>query len=462
MINSPQLARVSPWVFLALLICVAGSAQASVQVGTCKPNLVQFTTIQAAVNASAVGGIVYVCPGPYYEQVVITKKLQLLGVQDGPGVTPILFPPAGGLLQNGTDIFGNPVAAQIFVDNATGGNVEVLGLIVDGTGNNLAGCGGPTLEGIYYQGSSGTITDNTVRNQYQTDFTDYGGCQNGLAINVESLTAGNAVTVSANSVRAYQKNGITATGAGTGAGSPGPSVVVLNNYIVGLASNAMNWQTAGAAENGIQIGFGATGKVSDNTVLDNIWPPDTSTQPGNAASGILIFASSGITVTGNIVGSAQFGIVADTDSAGYCTNASLVVSCGPADHSIITSNRVVGTQIFDAIDACSNDNTIESNTIYGTTESAVHLDDTCTSASLSTTSGNGNTATKNIINEACAGILLGTGSGNTASPNTTYNAFYATLSGDVCSVPGPDKMAADLKPSASKQQRPSPYRPMKK
>jgi hypothetical protein len=156
---------------------------------------------------------------------------------------------------NGSDIFGNPVAAQIFVQNAT---VSISHLTVDGTGNLLAGCGGPTLEGIYFQNSSGTITDDVVRNQFQTDFVDYGGCQNGLAINVESLTNSSVVTVSNNSVRAYQKNGITATGAATGPGSPGPVVTITANYIVGLGATAMNWP-GGAAENGVQVGFGASG-----------------------------------------------------------------------------------------------------------------------------------------------------------------------------------------------------------
>ena len=459
MINATQPARVPLFVYVALLICFAGgTAQAStVQVGMCKPTLAHFSSIQAAVNASTVGGIVYVCPGTYAEQVTIAKSLQLLGVAGGVNSTPTVIPPTSGLVQNGSDIFGSPVAAQIFVSNA-GGNVVISGLTVDGTGNNLAGCTAPTLEGIYYQNTSGTITDDAVRNQFQTDYASYGGCQNGLAINVEAVTSTNTVTISANSVRAYQKNGITATGAGTGAGSPGPSVTILNNYIVGLAANAMIWQTPGAAENGVQIGFGATGKVNDNTVLDNIWPSDTNTDTGDAASGILIFASSGITVTGNAVGSAQFGIVADTDSYGFCTNGTATISCGPADNTTITANHVVGTAIFDAIEACSNHNTIQSNTIFGSTESAIHIDDTCTNTTLSTTSGNNNSVSKNIINEACAAILTGTGTGNSITTAGTYNVTNNAMSGDVCLAGGTAaKLAAQ-----SKKLKPAPYRPTRK
>ena len=396
---------------VCLAVAFAGqSAHAStVAVGNCKSNVPQFSTISAAVTAVPTGGTVDVCPGTYPEQVLITKNLTLLGIASGTSDAAVVVPPAAGLVSNGSDIFGNPVAAQIFVQGA---NVTVSHLTVDGTGNNLAGCGAPTLEGIYFQNATGKITDDVVRNQYQTDFTDYGGCQNGLAINVESFTNTATVTISDNSVRAYQKNGITATGAATGPGSPGPSVAITANYIVGLAATSMNWP-GGAAENGVQVGFGAGGSVTGNTVNDNIWYADDASQPGNAASGILVYASSGITISANSVGSAQFGITVDTDP-----------TYGPADSNVISSNKVSGTQIFDAIDLCSSSNSARTNTVYGSAESGIHVDDSCGS-------GNNNTVTGNTINEACAGVLLGTGTGNVTSPNTFFNVTNTTLAGDV-------------------------------
>jgi hypothetical protein len=253
------------------------------------------------------------------------------------------------------------------------------------------------------------------------------------------------VTISDNFVQAYQKNGITATGAATGPGSDGPTVAITANQIVGLAATALNWP-GGAAENGVQVGFGAKGTVTSNTVNDNIWFADTNTQPYNAASGILVYASTGITISLNNVGSAQFGITADSDP-----------TYGPGDNTTIKSNKVQGTQIFDAIDVCSNSNTVTSNTIYGSTESAIHLDDSCGS-------GNNNTASGNIINGACAGVLLGTGSGNTSTPNTFINVGSTTLAGDTC-TPGPsgDAFQKSSPNSTSNHPvlRPSPYKPNK-
>jgi Right handed beta helix region len=436
--------QLRPFLFVVLAVaacCAVQTAQAStVAVGTCKSGVPQFTTIGAAITAAPTGAIVDVCPGTYPEQVIIAKNLTLIGIQSGTNDAAVIVPPAGGLVSNGVDIFGFPVAPQIFVQNA---NVTISHITVDATGNNLAGCGAPTLEGIYFQNSSGKIIDNVARNQYQSDFASFGGCQNGLAINVEGLNSSSVVSVTNNSVRAYQKNGITATGAATGPGSLGPAVTISNNYIVGLAATAMNWP-GGAAENGVQFGFGATGTVSGNTVNDNIWWNDTSTDSGDAASGILIYASDGIKVLGNSVGSAQFGIVAVTDN---------LYGSGPADNTLIQSNKISGTQIFDAIDVCSNSNTVKSNTIYGSAEAGVHVDDSCGS-------GNNNIVTNNTINEACAGVLLGTGTGTTFSPNTFFNVTKTTLAGDVCpSVSTPTTSGTSAKHSSL---RPSPFKPNRK
>jgi hypothetical protein len=470
---------------LALLVLTAFSGQAfagNTAVGLCTAAGTHYSTIQAAVNAAQLltaPSTVRVCPGIYPEQVLITKSLTLMGVVDTSRATdaPVIVPPSGGLVQNGVDIFGAGVAAQIFVQGP-GITVTVSDLTVDGTGNNIASCGPPTLEGIYFQNAYGKISGNAVRNQYMTDFADYGGCQNALAINVESPDQ-YTVTISGNSVRAYQKNGITVTGAGTGPGSSGPLFTISSNYVVGLGATGMNWPTCpdyqvcagtppeangGAAENGIQVGFGAYGTIQSNVVNDNIWWGEYAeygyatlggTTPGNGASGILVFASSGIKVMSNIVGSAQFGIATDSDySSPYCNGG----PCGPADETTIESNKVSGTQVFDAIDLCSNSNVVESNSIFGSGESAVHIDDACSYGP--STTGNSNTVKNNTINEACAGILLGTGSGNTTAPNAFNNVVNTTLAGDTCT--SPTYAPARSEPAKRTANRRSPYVPTRK
>jgi hypothetical protein len=97
------------------------------------------------------------------------------------------------------------------------------------------------------------------------------------------------VTVQDSTVRDYQKNGITAIG---------------TDIAVQISGNTIRGQgpTNGAAENGIQVGAGASGTIVNNQVIDNVWAPDTINDPADAATGILIFAASSVTVMGNTVG----------------------------------------------------------------------------------------------------------------------------------------------------------------
>jgi len=391
----------------ALLVFLAGqSALAStVVVGTCKSGLTSFSTIQAAVNAAPNGSTIDVCPGTYSEQVTINgKSLTIIGVLSGTNDAAVLIPPAGGLTVNASDFAGKAVAAQVFVENATA--VTISHLTVDGKGNALTGCG-TNLIGIFYQNSSGKIVDDVARNQILD--SSYQGCQIGLGIDVESDSSGPAVTISNSSVHNYQKNGITAGGPGTGVG---PVMTITGNTVTGIGA------TAAIAQNGIQIGYGSTGKITGNSVTDDIYTGGTV-----GASGILIYASSGVTASNNSVESTQFGIVTVSDP-----------TYGAADNAVINSNHVGGTQAFDAIDLCSNGNTADSNSIFGSNaQSGVHVDDECPGPGA-TPSGTNNTVKNNTINEPCAGVLLGSGTPNTTSSNTFFNVTFTTLSGNSCAA----------------------------
>ena len=258
-----------------------------------------------------------------------------------------------------------------------------------------------------------------------------------------------------NSVRAYQKNGITATGAGTGANSQGPMVMIQSNYIVGLGATPQNWP-GGAAENGIQVGLGARGQIQQNTVNDNIWfgeypqfdyDGQGGTTEGNAASGILIYASENIQVNQNNVGSNQIGIFTGSDPV-----------LGPGDKTQIQNNQISGTQAFDAIDVCSGSNNVQNNAIYGSTQSGVHIDDTCGSGT-----SNNNQVQNNTINEACAGVLLGSGTGTKVMGNNYFNVVNVTLAGDSCPVAavGAPALAGVNAANGARNRaaRPSPYLP---
>jgi hypothetical protein len=402
--------------------------------------LPSYNTISTAVSSAPAGSLIYICPGTYAEQVVITKKLTLEGVAGNGSVgaaasgsnNPVIVSPAGGVLVNSNDLYGfpsgQPTAAQILVQTpsnalATPIVVNISNITVDGSNNLLGDCS-IDLVGIYYQNANGTV--NHVTTRYQELATDLFGCQDGLAIYVQSGygSGGTAtVTIEGSNVHDYDKNGITADGSGTVA-------TITGNYIVGIGATPLT------AQNGIQLSDGARGKISNNTVTDDVYVNPSDCFPGNcySATGILLYDSGGtsanhVTVSGNTVSNTQEAIVTITD--GLAT----------ADYNDVTSNKVTtnaaivvtgATYLLDGIDLCSDHNAAASNTVFNSSGGGVHLDSECTEPD-STASGASSSATNNTVNEACAGVLLGN-SGGSASGTVSYNVVETTAVGDTCPV----------------------------
>jgi len=405
--------HVARWILASGLIVAAAPLFAqTVAVGNCQPKKTSFPTIQQALNATPPGATIDVCPGPHPEQILVYQAVTLKGIASGNQGAAIITVPTGGLQQNATSLAtGNPIAAQVLVQGAS--SVTITNITVDGANNGINGCG-PDPIGIYYQNSSGTISHDTILNEVLG--AGLTSCQAGLGIFAQSGNGGSStVTVTNNHVANYQKNGITGNEVGT-------SVTITANDVVGQGA------TNGAAENSIQIGFGATGSITSNTVGSDVWAPDVFGDTGDAAAGILVYASPNVAVKSNNVSNTQYGIAIVSDP-----------KYGLADTATVTSNTVSLTHLYDGIDLCSNTNTATGNTINGSDESAIHLDDTCTGAST------GNTVTSNKINSACAGILSGPAATGTITSNTFYNVvtLQETASNTCTPPPGlPNKAAA--------------------
>jgi hypothetical protein len=396
---------------------------ATVQVGNCLNGPPHYSTIQSAVNASAPGTTIKVCPGNYPEQVVIKKKLTLTGVETGTGSTPVVTPPAGGIVQNATGLVASsPIGAQILVQNVTG--VNISGLTVDGSGNRLSCI--LDLMGIYYQNASGIVNYVVARNQ---NLRSGSYCQSGEGIYAQSgygYSGASTVVIENSHIYAYQKNGISGDGDTL-------TVTISANDIVGQGP------TTYVAQNGIQITDGTKGTILRNSVLNDIYSGSSY-----SATGILVYASSGLSLINNKVSNTQ-GIVVYSGGTD-----------GSADQTMIISNRVLDTNTYDGIDICSSGNTVVSNAIFGSSEAGIHLDDSCVEPDGGP-SGNNNAVTKNRINDVCAGLLLGSGTGNTISPNTIFNAAYVNLAGDSCSAT-PSDIRTQGKPPKSRP-RPVAARP---
>jgi nitrous oxidase accessory protein NosD len=329
-----------------------------------------FTSIQAAVNAANPGDHIRVCPGTYAEQVVVDKSLHIRG-DNGAIVIP------SGVTVSVTSSSGDSAAAIIFVKDATG--VSIRGLIVDGSNSGLTECG-PALFGIFYQNASGTISHNAVKHVRLAPTS--GGCQSGDAIFVETTGGGTSrVEITDNSVNDYQKNGITAN-------NPGTNASIDSNTVTGIGP------TTGAAQNAIQIGFGATGSVTNNSIGNNIWSPCVS--PSNCstnATGVLVFESDGIDVENNSIGTNQIGIFIG------------------GDHSTIRGNTVFNSEVLIGLALVGNQNQADGNQITDSDQAAVFVQ------------GNNNQIRNNLITDAAIGILKIAGSMGT---ERSGNQFFDT------------------------------------
>jgi nitrous oxidase accessory protein NosD len=330
-----------------------------------------FTSIQDAINAAKAGSLIRVCPGTYREQLSINKSLSIEG-DNGAMVLPV------NMVANTSGSSGAPIAAAILVKDAA--NVEIEGLIVDTVNSGVSACS-PDLIGILYQNASGSIEHNAVRNTKLS--VSLNGCQSGDAIVVQSLSGGTSkVSIDDNSVHDYQKNGITGNEVGT-------EVAITNNVVTGLGP------TTGAAQNGIQIGFGAKGGILRNTVTDNVWAPCVSlTNCAFNATGILVFQSDDVHVEHNSVATNQVGIFTNGQNAK------------------IESNSISNSLVLVGIDLAGDDNLASHNEVTNSGQAAILIE------------GNDNKVQNNDITEAPVGILKLSGTtGNTHPGNT----FFDTL-----------------------------------
>ena len=395
----------------------------------CKQGLT-YSSISAAVAAAAPGSFVFVCPGTYAEQVVIDKPLSLIGMRTGGNGElavddyPTIVAPPGGLAPapGGSKVFpisssladGKPMAAQIAV---VGQNpVQISGFKFDGSQND-SGSYNAHMAGVYYQNASGEVSDNMVVNQQSASAPSL---ETGFGIFVESgspqkaqcgRSGSGAVNILGNTVTDFQTVAIGASGASANAN------VTANNVSLSI-------QNSSTAPNGIQFA-GAAGTISAN-LLQNI-----TSGSGYASAGILVLASDGINISNNTVNLADVPVVIWSDSSSASGNN----QNGSADRATISGNTLTGSGFAGAsgIEACSNWNTITSNTIAANANAGVHLSSFCRGNFwwVAVPSGNLNYVAYNTISQTCAGIAVG-GNFNKVAFNSVSAAVYSFWSGDVC------------------------------
>ena len=323
-----------------------------------------YNSVQQAVSAAEtyeaghayVVPVIDICPGTYAEQVTISGSLVLTRapVPARLGGVTIELPasvgsdPGAGLsttnCQYGDVAQGIVPAPQSVLEicaagpdgvNTAGVNVTARDLTV--SGNWPPDVCNDSLYGILVGGGATlSLSDSTVEHVGANPLTSAGGCQGGVAVQVgfaPTSQIGRAY-LSDDTVRTYQKNGITVDGAG--------SYADIDHVVV-----AGSGPTPYTAQNGIQVSYGATGSVTRNTLTGN----DVGIGMYNLNSACTGAASTPTrdTACANVIrnGNGYPGGQASTDAnvAGWSTSPEVGYQAGVADFGnvdVICDNAISG------------------------------------------------------------------------------------------------------------------------
>ena len=327
------------WFFLAVVtLAMSAPLQAlNYDVGGCKTGsgYVNFSTISAAVIGVPAGATIQVCPGVYPEQVTIMQPLTLQGIRSGNANRAVItINPNGSLAPNVTSsINGLAFYAQVLVQNLNpAGPVNIIGITVDGSGDN-SGCSAETLAGIFYASStSGTVNEVTARNQVN------GGC--GWGIWVENGAASSQTIIIENS--SVHNGGFD--GGGITAASVNPQPTLSSTISGNFLSNA---------------GFFGIDDSSSGVIAGNV------ITSGSAGPAIFVNADS-LTVSANTLADSGMGIEtkgASTVVANKLSNVGDSIALFPDVAATIKSNTIKNTFFGIDFSGGSSSGTISGNSL---------------------------------------------------------------------------------------------------
>ena len=193
----------------------------------------------------------------------------------------------------------NPTSPVTGTVNATGCNIGVY--YSAGASGQIKGAEvyGANYYGVVANGDDGDVSlDILNSNIHDIGETPHNGTQHGVGIYWRAFFTGNSVTgrIVGNTITAYQKGGIVTNG-------PEIQAIISDNTVTG------DGHITFTAQNGIQIGYGASASVMRNKVSGNSYigfPGD-----GSASGGILV------------VGGPGYGTCPDGNDCAYTVNTKI-------------------------------------------------------------------------------------------------------------------------------------------
>jgi hypothetical protein len=225
-----------------------------------------------------------------------------MAVASLPGATLAAEPTSGptGFFRDGKEL----TAKQI--GGVATGNVDATGYdiaVYNPTSVTNADIHGATYYGVVV---NGTTVDTTNSKVHEIGDHPLSGAQHGNAILYINGARG---TISGNQVYDFQKNGITVSGKAADGVAPSTgktSATVQKNVVTGEGHISY------IAQNGIQISYGASATVKNNTVNGIYYTPEA-----NEACGLLLYEHGAVTASGNKFADVELTIYPDANRGGH-------------------------------------------------------------------------------------------------------------------------------------------------
>ncbi len=307
----------SPW--LANAICAPTWTFIVDDVGNQPPG----GYLQTALDQARDGDSVLVKAGEYLTQAVVGVDVQIIGepgaVVKSPGSQTYTIAESSSVFDPVVFAYGGTIAGT-HVSGPAVSFTDVLFLTVDG--QSVIPPGGSRLVGVLYRNVFGTIQGNTIQNLLP-------GGAGSAAETFGILVHGDSVVdIVGNVVSEYSRGGIGVSGDLNGwlrGPEKDPTANIVGNVVTG---NGLETSTGWWAENGIQIGYGATGQIIGNTVSGH-WVNN----PSWTSTGILVVGSDDVDVLDNYVHDNETGIAA--------------MGLTPWGGEPASGNRIVGNTVID-------------------------------------------------------------------------------------------------------------------
>jgi len=315
-LTTPVLFRIARLIAMAAMLLSVNTAnpQSTIQVPSA------FPTIQSAINAASNGDTVLVAPGTYVENINFNGKAITLTSSSGPAVTIIDGNHNGTVVtfnhsETASSVLSGFTIQNGFQSGGFGAGITITSASPTISANVITGNHAAVAIGIYVNGGSPLITNNTIANNDQTGAGDGGLGGGGIAVAGSSTSPSNPQIIS---------NTITNNSVASGGDGGGIAVAYFSSPLI--QGNLIRANSAYNNGGGVSLNSYNSPVASDNVIVNN------NEGGGGSGGGLYVFARSGATVS--VVNNTIAGNTALDGSSGIFTT-------GIAQYAVLTNNIVV-------------------------------------------------------------------------------------------------------------------------